>query len=247
MRQSSLVRGDVRVWCARLSEDDQTVERAYLKLSAAERQRAAQFWVPSARAAFVVSRGVLRALLAGLCGMPPEDVEFGYGPNGKPFLIGGARALHFNVSHSGDVAAYGVSVDGELGVDVEMHRPMPDMEPIARRFFSATEYEDLLRVPETERSAAFFDCWVRKEAYIKALGGGLSIPLDSFWVSLAPGQPAALLGVTDRSEEPREWLLEAFRPAPDYSGAVALRACGCSLRVHEIRPAIEMLCEPIRI
>src|SRR5260370_35730763 len=100
MPHAPLVRGDVRVWCARLSEDDQTVERAYLKLSAAERQRAAEFWVPSARAAFVVSRGVLRALLAGFCGIPPADVEFVYVPIRNPLLLCVTRALAFNVVHA---------------------------------------------------------------------------------------------------------------------------------------------------
>jgi 4'-phosphopantetheinyl transferase len=112
--------------------------------------------------------------------------------------------------------------DYPIGVDVEHHRPIADLAQIAQRFFSREEVGDLMRVPEPARSAAFYDCWSRKEAFIKALGGGLSIPLDSFRVSLEPGR-AALLEVRDAPGEAAAWTIRAFDPAAEFSGALAIR------------------------
>jgi 4'-phosphopantetheinyl transferase len=148
------------------------------------------------------------------------------------------------MSCSENLAAYAFAANRDLGVDVEKHRPCTDLEKIARRFFCPAEYEELLRVPDAERVPAFFDSWVRKEAFIKAAGGGLSIPLDSFRVSLT-GQPVALLAVDGFMEDAGPWSIAAFCPEEEYSGAVALRRESCSLRVHGVRAAVEMLAEPI--
>ena len=149
--------------------------------------------------------------------------------------------MHFNLSHSGDLAAYAVTLASEVGIDVEQHRPMPDMAAIAQRFFSAKEYQSLLQVPEPERISAFFDCWVRKEAYVKARGGGLGMGLDNFHVSLAPDEPAALLSIDDPTEDPREWFLQAFTPEQGFSGALALRQKRCRVHLHKTMSATDVL------
>jgi 4'-phosphopantetheinyl transferase len=124
--------------------------------------------------------------------------------------------------------------DREIGVDLEQHRQVLDYERIALRFFSATERRDLMSVPSAIRPSAFFDCWTRKEAFVKAIGGGLSIPLDSFGVSLMPEQPAALLNVAGSAREASEWTIQAFLPAPGFSGAVALRCCRPHVHVRHM-------------
>lgn len=127
--------------------------------------------------------------------------------------------LRFNLSHSGMLGTCALSVDCEIGVDVEQIRAMPDLFDIARQFFSPAECVDLKTAPPEQREAAFFSCWTRKEAYIKAIGGGISIPLDSFRVSLLPGEPVQLLSAPPQHGGP--WTIQSFDPAPDYRGAVA--------------------------
>ena len=131
-------------------------------------------------------------------------------------------SLRFNASNSGDLAAYAFTNGCEIGVDIEQHRALRDFENIARRFFSPEETAELLELSAAEKTAGFFNCWTRKEAYIKALGGGLSIPLDSFRVTLGPGLRRGWY----RSMEARRggrWTLHDFTPAPDYAGAIAYR------------------------
>jgi 4'-phosphopantetheinyl transferase len=232
---------DVHIWCIRLESTAELLESAYQTLSPGERSRAARFLVDPPRNTFVLARAVLRRLLAGLNGGTAEDLQFGYSKEGKPFLLHQLSTMHFNMSHSGDLAAYAITLAGEVGIDVEQHRSMPDLEAIAQRFFSAREHKSLSQVPEPERIPAFFDCWVRKEAYLKARGGGLSIGLDNFHVSLAPGEPAALLAIDDPAENAREWFLHAFTPAPGFSGALALRQQQCRVHLHRTVSATDVL------
>jgi 4'-phosphopantetheinyl transferase len=236
-----VLKSEIHVWLVKLSEDSPVVERAHSVLSSDERERAMQFRSGSLRAAFVVSHGVLRILLGGYCNRQASDLKFGYGHQGKPFLADAEFPIHFNMSHSGEVAAYAFAVGQELGVDIEQHRTFPDKEKIAARFFSTCEYSEFMRIPEQERDVAFFNCWVCKEAYIKARGGGLSIPLDSFQVSVAPRDPARLINVYANVAEAGAWTIQKFTPAPEYSGAVAVRDRRRRVKVHAVRPAHEIL------
>lgn len=236
-----LAPGEVHVWCFRLESDAESLPRAFQTLAPDECSRAARFLVDQPRNTFVLSRAILRTLLAALRGGTPGELKFEYSKEGKPFLAGGSPLIYFNMSHSGDLAAYAVTLATEVGIDIEKHRPMTDMDAIARRFFSAKEYQSLLQVPQPNRIAAFFDCWVRKEAYLKARGGGLSMGLSNFHVSLAPGEPAALLGIDDPGENSQEWFLSAFTPAPGFSGALAIRHIPCCVYLHKTDSAADML------
>jgi 4'-phosphopantetheinyl transferase len=231
---------EVHVWCIKLNEEPSTVAIAYSILSEDERERSARFRFPSLLSAFVLSRGILRLLLARFCDRAPSDLKFTYGQHGKPILADCGCPISFNMSHSDGIAACAITVGGEVGLDIERHRLLPDMEQIARRFFSPMEYRELMSLAELEREGAFFNCWVRKEAYIKALGGGLSIPLDSFQVSLVPGQPSTLVHVRDKRGEAREWSIQEFSPSLGYSGAVAFKDRRCLVRVHPIGSVNEM-------
>jgi 4'-phosphopantetheinyl transferase len=233
MSPIELSTNEVHVWCKSLDgASTEMVENAASLLTADEQERAQRFRLPELRTKFVLARAGLRELLARAVGAQPRDLTFAYGEHGKPSLAGNAGAIEFNMSHSGEIAAYAVTVGSPVGIDVEQHRKMQHLEHIARRFFCPPEWEDLMKVPAAERDGVFFNCWVRKEAYMKAVGGGFSIPLHSFRVSLLAAETPALLDVRGRPDEAQEWAMHPFEPAPGYSGAVAIRNRESVVRFH---------------
>jgi 4'-phosphopantetheinyl transferase len=211
----------VHLWLVRLEASEDNFARALSLLSPEETARAERFHFDRHRRAFVLGRAALRALLASYLRVEPREVGFAYGPQGKPTLADPECSLRFNVSNSGNLAACAFTSGCEIGVDVEQHRALHDMEHIAHRFFSPEEAAELLELRAAEKTAAFFHCWTRKEAYIKAMGGGLSIPLDSFRVTLQPGIAARMVSLGGSGEAARGWTLHDFDPAPDYEGAIA--------------------------
>jgi 4'-phosphopantetheinyl transferase len=191
-------------------------------LSEAERARAARFVFERDRRRFIAGRARLRHLLAARLGVAPEAIELVYGPQGKPGL---ARRfadsdLRFNLSHCEDVAVYAFAHGREIGVDVEQIRELRDADDVAARFFSRREYEAYRALGPRDRPLGFFNCWTRKEAFIKALGEGLSHPLERFDVSLAPGEPARFLRVGETSGRDCGWWMESFSPVTGYVAAV---------------------------
>jgi len=194
-------------------------------LSADERERAGRFAFERDRRRYIVARARLRQLLGERLGAAPESLRFVYKPHGKPALARcpGQRDLRFNVSHCGEVAAYAFAEGREVGVDIEELRELPDADDIAMRFFSRRERGAYLRLPVRQRPQGFFNCWTRKEAFIKALGEGLSHPLESFDVSLVPGKPARLLRVGRIPASRCDWTLRSFVPGSGLVGAVALQ------------------------
>ena len=191
-------------------------------LSDSERLRADRFAFDRDRNRFIVARARLRELLATRLSVPPRSVEFTYGPHGKPALSSrfAVSGLRFNVSHTDDVAIYAFSHGREIGVDIEMIRPITDADNIAAQFFSRRENEAYLALESNEKPLGFFYCWTRKEAFIKAIGEGLYHPLDSFDVSLSPGEPAKILRIDDIPGSECGWCLNSFSPMPGLIAAV---------------------------
>ena len=223
LERLSLGSNAVHVWRASLDQSPSQVDRFRNTLDDDERSKADRFYFSRDRERFIVARGVLRALLGRYLGRAPEGVSFSYSPHGKPALVSesGADAIRFNLSHSHGTALYAVARGRELGVDLEFIRCDLEAEQIAERFFSHREIETLRALPRSLRKYAFFLCWTRKEAYIKARGDGLSLPLDQFDVSLIPGEPAALLSTQPDSDEALRWCLHNLTPAAGYAAAVA--------------------------
>ncbi len=157
-------------------------------------------------------------ILARYVDRPPGALRFDYGAHGKPALPG--SPVRFNLSHAGGIALCAVALDRDVGVDVEQVRALPDLARIARRFFSPSEADALAGLPRAEREAAFFTCWTRKEAYIKALGRGMAVPLDGFAVSFDPGAPARLVWTTLDDRGPACWSLRDLDAGPGYAAAV---------------------------
>jgi 4'-phosphopantetheinyl transferase len=190
-------------------------------LAADERERAARYRFEVHRRAFEACRGAVRQILGSRLGLAPAAVRFRYGPQGKPALLADPAPLVFSVSHSGELGLCAVAREGALGVDVERVRPLDDALAIAERFFSPAERAALRSLEPPALETAFFTAWTRKEAFIKALGEGLSYPLADFDVTLLPDERARLLRVAGDDKAPPRWRLTALDPAPGYDAALA--------------------------
>lgn len=222
----SITQNEVHIWRVHLPLAPARYADLWQVLNEEERERARRFHFERDRQCSVTARGILRLLLAwygvGEDGaeLKPASLNFRYNAYGKP-EVSGAR-LAFNVTHSGAMILLAFSPLQPLGVDVEYMRAQSDLESLARHFFAPEECATLLALPAEQRVQAFYNCWTRKEAYIKARGLGLSLPLDSFTVSLKPGEPAALLACTDDKRTPADWSLFALDPGQEYAGALAV-------------------------
>jgi 4'-phosphopantetheinyl transferase len=231
---TSFAQPEVQVWAVELNQPTSTFAKLRATLSQTEVERAERFHFDRDRRRFGCTRGALRLLLAEHLGAHPRDLSFTYNACGKPALGGQhAGALSFNVSHSDELALIAVAHEAiTVGIDVERVRTMRDCEGMARRFFAPGEVARLLVLPASKREQAFFDCWTRKEAYLKALGDGLSRPLDTFEVTFASAEPISLMVVGDELESGR-WAFIPLDPAPGYAatlvaslGFTTVRSCG---------------------
>jgi 4'-phosphopantetheinyl transferase len=201
------ISSEVQVVVARLDPGPHKAHALALSLSKAERGRAARFRFDRERRRFTVARARLRELLAERLDVPPESIEFVYGREGKPALAErfARSGWRFNLSHCGELAVFAFSRAGEVGVDVEAVHAIAEADAIAARVFSRREHEAYRALAPTERPLAFFRCWTRKEAFVKALGGGLSMPLAE----------------VDVAHAPPGWRLHSFSPLPGFIGALA--------------------------
>lgn len=231
----SLTSHQVDIWRVSLDKLPDSVQWAEATLSADEVQRAARFRFEADRRRFLISHASLRDILARYLLQPPQEVQFGAGEHGKPILLSDSQ-LDFNLSHSGDFALIGVASGRKVGVDAERFRHDMEHERIARRFFSENENAELKRLPDEQKIDGFFTCWTRKEAYIKAHGLGLSLPLDSFDVSLIPHKPALLLATRPEPHEASRWTLLSLDVHPGYAGAVAVEGQEMEFRLWEWAP-----------
>jgi 4'-phosphopantetheinyl transferase len=215
--------GEVHVWLASLEQGPSVVRALSGTLCPDERRRAERFRFAKDREHFTVARGVLRNILGRYLGTPSERIRFSYSEYGKPALPeGDGGGLRFNVSHSHRLALYALTRGRELGLDIEYLREDLAGLEIAERFFSSAEVATLRALPPALRTAAFFNCWTRKEAYIKALGEGLSHSLSRFSVSMVPGEPASLLTSEDDPSEVSRWSMTALSTESNYAAALVV-------------------------
>jgi 4'-phosphopantetheinyl transferase len=237
----TLADGQPDIWLVDLDAPFPSPAPAAALLSTEENQRAARYRFEIHRKRFIWRRAWLRLLLGRYLDLPPGEIELvansygklsvaGRGEAGEAFASPLQRALRFNVSHSNGLALFAFALGGEVGVDIEYGQrdfgqpagAQPEYESIAARFFSPAERAALLALPEWQRRQGFFNCWTRKEAYIKALGLGLSLALDAFDVNLAPGEPARLLAARHAGAGQATISLAHLDPSPDYVGALAV-------------------------
>jgi len=234
-RSLALPPDEVHVWRANLSVDNVYLERLRATLSSDERARSERFHFPKDQQQYVAARGTLRMILARYLDRAPAQFEFCYGPFGKPELASSTEneGLCFNLSHSQGLALYAITRYHEIGVDLEGMRANFAWEDIASRYFAPSEIEALRLVPAASRAVAFLNCWTRKEAFMKARGQGLLLPLNQFEVSVAPGEPARLLRTTGDPQEASQWSLRELEPAPCFVAAIAVRGAKCEFKLWE--------------
>ena len=232
----TLLSGEVHVWRAELEQPPELLESFLRILDEDERLRANRFHFEKHRRHFVVGRGFLRTLLARYLNAQPQELSFSYSEYGKPALHTepSNTRLQFNASHSHELALYAFVLDHEIGVDVEYIKPDFATEDIALRYFSRSEVETFTKLPKEQQAPAFFRCWTRKEAYIKAIGEGLSHPLHEFDVTFAPGEPAELLRVQSDPEAAGRWSMFDLE-LEGYAGALAVGGSGQTLRAFELQ------------
>jgi 4'-phosphopantetheinyl transferase len=208
----------VHIWLADLDK----VAASWELLSEDEKARAHRFRFETDRRRFAAAHIVLRRLLAAHLGLQAEDIQFEYNEFGKPFLLENEADIQFNLSHAEKYALFALTRGRQIGVDIQEMRPNFSGIDVAEHFFSPREVAALKDLPPDVRCPAFFNCWTRKEAFVKARGEGLSMPLDQFDVSLLPGEPAALLNTSNDPDEASRWSMLALDPIAGYVAALAV-------------------------
>ena len=227
LRQTALDKHQVHIWRANLDLPEIEVVRLKTFLSIDELHRASKFRFTEHRRRFVVARGILRELLGSYLDTSPKNVQFNYGDRGKPELLESNTPypLHFNISHSQEYALFGFSTSNLIGVDIEHLREMPDAVKIAQRFFSHREFDLINNLGIKEQSSVFFKFWTAKEAYLKAIGTGLSGSLASIEIDLAKDSGNTLLfAINGNTRDKNNWSICSFVPAINYVGAMAIEA-----------------------
>jgi len=228
----SLKTNEAHIWKVSLQQSELQVKKLQLYLSRDELQRAQRFFFEKDKNNFIVARGILRKILSLYIDRQPYEFIFDYNKFGKPFLpheFEGGK-FRFNLSHSRGLALYAITLNHEVGIDIEYIREDFDDFGIARRFFSPGEVAVLHSLPVEQQKEAFFLCWTRKEAFIKAIGKGLSIPLNQFDVSLTPNHPAELLRTRYDRLEVNRWSIFNIDLFPDYAAALAIAGKAMQLK-----------------
>ena len=236
-RNYTLPEDEVHVWQTNLDLAAYGFAQLRQILSWDERARADRFHFEIDRRRGIIGRGYLRLLLGQILDLPANEVRLEYDEFGKPGLIPGqGRRLEFNVSHSGELILIAIATGRAVGVDVERIRTDLDPDSIAAQFFSASERKILAALPGPARCRAFFACWTRKEAYLKAKGVGLSLPLDQFDVSFLPDEEPQLLATRPDPAEALNWKLQALDVAADYAAALAAAGSNWKLKCWNWHP-----------
>jgi len=227
-----LGRHEIHVWRAMLEVGPSRIRSLWQILSNDEQERADRFRFQKDRQRFIAARGLLRTILGRYLAVEPGLLQFRYSSTGKPALDGNSSdsTLHFNLSHSVGLALYAFTRAREVGIDVEFLQPSISNERIPEQFFSPREAAAIRALPPQGQPEALLACWTRKEAYLKARGDGLAHRLDEFEVTLAPGEPAALLSTAVNPQEASRWSLHFLEPAPGYLAALAVEGHNLQLK-----------------
>ena len=234
---------DVHVWTLRTGAEGAVAAKLEAILSPDERDRAARFLQEQPRQSFVVTRGVLRCLLGCYLGVHAASVRFSYSSNGKPGLAS-AEPIKFNTTHSNGMAAFAFTRGCQLGIDLELIRPLTEIQSLAHRFFCPEETAEIMSLAPAERVRAFFCCWTRKEAYIKAIGDGLSVPLNKFRVTVRPNEPARFVRFGRDTNDAQTWTLQDLCLASDCVAALAYPGRQRPLSVFPICDPSQFVVQP---
>ena len=218
----------VQVWQAFLDQAELEFEYLQSLLSPDERERADRFHFDRDRRRFTVGRGILRLVLSNYLETLPQDIQFQYGTHGKPAICAALNpaGFCFNVSHSEDLALYAIAQQRSVGIDVELIRPLADLELCAEQVFSVQERAAFDALPYSQKLTAFFNAWTQKEAYVKANGAGLSLPLDQIIISFNSIGSARLMLAETHLNPVQSWFVHTFVPYQGYVAALVLHPLG---------------------
>jgi 4'-phosphopantetheinyl transferase len=236
----SIETNEVQVWHVDLSVSSRLLSTLRGLLSLQEQERANRFHFAIHRERFTVARACLRMIIGRYLRTDPCAIEFRFGEYGKPELTHNPLPLKFNLAHCENLALYAFTRDREIGIDLERVTTKLEIEEIATRFFSRREVQVLRRLPDHMKPRAFFNCWTRKEAVIKAIGNGLSLPLDQFDVTLAPLTPAVLLRTRFDEAEASRWSLHSIDPGEEYAATIAVEGTDWQLSCYRLTE--DLLC-----
>jgi 4'-phosphopantetheinyl transferase len=218
----------VHIWSTSIETASIDLDELWNILSEEEKKRAERFCFDRDRNRHIVAHGVLRTILSYYSDSDPSKHQFNQNEFGKPALSENSD-LRFNISHSGDQVLYGITRDREIGVDIEKFRTFENAEQIVERFFSPHEQKAFLTLPAHLKDKAFFTIWTRKEAYIKAQGLGLSLPLNQFTISFLPDEPVRLIETEHNKDEQQRWSLHEVSVHPEYHAAVVVEGHNVTL------------------
>jgi len=223
-----LTDSDIHIWCASLSASPEDLSHYTSLLSQDEMQRAKRFYFERDHNHFIIGRGLLRTLLGSYLDVEPSKIEFVYGQYGKPALKTGfyEKVLKFNLSHSEDLALYAFGLNHKIGIDLEHVHPMPDMDDFARQYFSLRENILINSLSGKQKEEAFFKIWTCKEAFLKANGNGLTVPINQVETAVESDGSVALISIGEREEQAELWRLESFTPISSYQAALAVKGNG---------------------
>lgn len=226
----------VHVWLAPLDVSTARIERFLQTLSADEVSRAGHFHFERDRYRFIAARGTLRQILGRYLGEHPRKILLGYTSHGKPVLGGGSgyETLRFNLSHSGAFAVYAVADSREVGIDIERINDDVAVEEIAQKFFSPKERWVLEKTRKDMRNKAFFQYWTRKEAFTKALGEGISFPMEQCDVTLINGENLSPVTFASSKWEGCSWYGQDLFPCPNYAAAIVVEGSDCTVSYGQL-------------
>ena len=227
---------EVHLWWGTDEASDEQLSLLSQLLSETERIRAVRYHFPIDRRRFVVRHGVLRSLIGRYLSIDPKQITYHVNGYGKPFIESSSQeiSLLFNLSYSNQMVLYAFTRGRRIGVDIEFMKSFPDMDTVAQNFFSSKEIAELNALPTCQRQEAFYKCWTQKEAFVKALGDGLSRRLDQFDVSVIPGTPAELKSTAWDQYEAARWSLKTLTLVPGYTASLAVEGSGWSLSRSQI-------------
>jgi 4'-phosphopantetheinyl transferase len=220
----SLLTDDVHVWCALLDVSAETLQLLVQTLDSDERMRASRFYFEQDRTQFIVRHGLLRKILASYLNIEPDKLQFSYTSNGKPYLLQKFKdkELQFSLAHSHQLALYAMTFDRRIGIDIEQIYNFAETDQLANRILSRQEKAELRKHLPTEQLETLFRYWTCKEAYAKATGEGMSLPLKEIHSSLFPGAMARLISIKRSVQVASRWSLQELHPVPGFAAALVI-------------------------
>ena len=221
-QKSFILNNTIHIWKINYSDFDNEESALLNNLSKQETNRANKFYFSIDKKRYLLTRALLKNILSRITDTPARQLHFKFNEHGKPYLES-FKHIYFNISHSGDIGLLAVTDCAAIGIDVEQYRKRLQLREIAERFFSKYETDILLNLPDNQKISAFFSCWTRKEAFIKALGLGLTLPLKNFDVTLQPAEKAKLVEIRHKNEKAADWTLKDIPLENDYAAAYAVK------------------------